>query len=169
MFRPLIPFLILISFIGLDANGQNRVRLIISQGDNGLAIRKVNRIGKLKETYPDSISALQAMKELVLSLQATGYAEAGIDKHTCKKDTLIAKLHTGKRYKIGTINTGNVSENVLKKVGFKTKNQADASLSSLYLFTLKKRLLRFYENRGHPFAEVQLDSFQLIENRLQPM
>ncbi|MFT5901250.1 MAG: hypothetical protein ACI9LA_000447, partial [Bacteroidia bacterium] len=64
MFRPLIPFLILISFIGLDANGQNRVRLIIEQDENGVAPKKVNRIGKLKETYPDSISALQAMKDL---------------------------------------------------------------------------------------------------------
>ncbi|MFT4595178.1 MAG: outer membrane protein assembly factor BamA [Bacteroidia bacterium] len=166
MFRPLIPFLILISFIGLDANGQNRVRLIIEQDENGVAPKKVNRIGKLKETYPDSISALQAMKDLVLSMQATGYAEAGIDKHMWKKDTVIAKLHTGKRYKIATIHTGNVSESVLKKVGFKANNQTDASLSSLYLSTLKKRLLQFYENRGYPFAEVQLDSFQLIENRL---
>ncbi|MGB0917869.1 MAG: POTRA domain-containing protein [Flavobacteriales bacterium] len=147
-------------------NGQNRVRLIINQVDDATTLKKVNRIGKLKETYPDSGSTVQAMQELVVALQSMGYAEAGIDKQVWKSDTAIANLYTGQRYKIGNIHPGNVSESVLKKVGYKAKNQTDASLSSLYLTSLKKRLLRFYENRGYPFAEVKLDSFQLIENKL---
>lgn len=145
---------------------QNKVRLIIDQEDQVISRKKLNRVGRLKETYPDSITTLKAMNDLVIALRDLGYPEAGIDEQTWRNDSAIAKLHTGPRYKFGNVDPGNVPAAVLKKVGFKEGQFAENAMSGTRLTLLKKRIVRFYENRGHPFAQVDLDSLELDGNQL---
>ena len=145
---------------------QNKVRLIIDQEDQVISRKKLNRVGRLKETYPDSITTLKAMNDLVIALRDLGYPEAGIDEQTWRNDSAIAKLHTGPRYKFGNVDPGNVPAAVLKKVGFKEGQFAENAMSGTRLTLHKKRIVRFYENRGHPFAQVDLDSLELDGNQL---
>ena len=149
-----------------EANSQNRKRLIIEFDDSTVKKRKLNRLGGLKEFYPDSITVQEALAGLLDVLRETGYAETGIDTITWKTDTVAAKLFVGTKYSFGKIDGGNVPEPVLRKVGFKEKQFADAAMSGNRIGKLKKRLVRFYEDHGHPFAQVTLDSITLSENQL---
>jgi outer membrane protein assembly factor BamA len=149
-----------------EANSQNRKRLIIEFDDSTVKKRKLNRLGGLKEFYPDSITVQEALAGLLDVLRETGYAETGIDTITWKTDTVAAKLFVGTKYSFGKIDGGNVPEPVLRKVGFKEKQFADAAMSGNRIGTLKKRLVQFYEDHGHPFAQVTLDSITLSENQL---
>ena len=148
------------------AVSQTRTRLIIDQPEQALKKKKLYRIGGLKEFYEDSMTTLKAMNQLVTSLRQGGYPEAGIDEQIWRNDTAIAKLHIGKQYRFKSIDHGNVPEEVLKKIGFKDKQFEDANLSGRRLNGLKNRIIRFYENRGHPFAQVELDSLTLDANQL---
>jgi outer membrane protein assembly factor BamA len=149
-----------------EANSQNRKRLIIEFDDSSIKKRKLNRLGGLKEFYPDSIAAREALAGLLGVLRETGFAEAGMDTVYWKADTVLALLYVGNQYSFGKINGGNVPTPVLRKVGFKEKQFENSTMSGKRIASLKKRLIRFYEDRGHPFAQVTLDSITLSENRL---
>lgn len=145
--------------------GQKRVRLIVEQPNEIIAKKKLNRIGRLKEFYPDSMAALKAMDEMLILLRERGFSAAGIDDQIWRNDTAIAILYTGDQYRFKHIDAGNVSKDVMRKVGFKDKQFTESNMSGKRLSNLKKRIVRFYENRGHPFAQVYLDSISL-ENGL---
>ena len=149
-----------------SAFGQTRRRLVVEYDQNSIKKKKLNRIGGLKEFYPDSATASKAMSDLLLALQENGYTESSIDSVVWKPDSAIAQLHIGNLYRFGSIGHGNVPEPVLRKVGFKDKQFESTSVSGNQIVALKKRLVRFYENRGYPFAEVRLDSLTLNENQL---
>ena len=95
--------LILLLFVVQSSFGQNRVRLIVKQHDKVITKKKLNRIGRLKEFYPDSMATLKAMNELLVILREQGYSAAGIDNQDWRNDTAIATLHTGNRYKFKSI------------------------------------------------------------------
>lgn len=145
---------------------QSRTRLIIEQTEEQLKKRKLYRIGGLKEFYPDSLSTLEALKSLVSALHDNGFPEAGIDQQTWRNDSAFARLHVGVHYRFQTIDHGNVPDEILRKIGYRDKRFADADLSGRRLNSLKKRILQFYENHGHPFAQVELDSLSLNDNKL---
>jgi len=146
--------------------GQKRIRLIIEQQDEIISIKKLNRIGRLKEFYTDSMTALKAMSELLVILQEQGYSAAGIDEQVWRNDTAVAKIHSGNQYRFKYIDAGNVPKGVMRKVGFKEQQFAESNMSGKRLSTLKNRIIRFYENRGYPFAQIGLDSISLQNNLL---
>lgn len=123
--------------------------------------RKLYRIGGVKEFYLDSMSTLNALNGLVSALHDNGFAEASIDDQTWKNDTATVGLNVGKQYRFKSIDHGNIPDEILRKVGYKDKQFEGADLSGRRLNGLKKRILRFYENHGHPFAQVELDSLVL--------
>ncbi len=141
--------------------GQKRVRLIVKQQNEVIASKKLNRIGRLKEFYPDSMAALKAMNELLILLRERGFSAAGIDNQTWKKDTAIAVLHTGNPYRFKEIDAGNVPKDVMRRIGFKEQQFEESSMGGKRFSNLKKRIVGFYENRGYPFAQVGLDSISL--------
>jgi outer membrane protein assembly factor BamA len=140
--------------------------LIIDLEDSSIKKKKVLRLGGLKEFYIDSSTTVKAMNGLIAALRESGYPEAGVDEQTWTRDTAIARIHVGKQYQFGNIEEGNVPVELLRKVGFKDKLFQDVSLSGKRLTGLKKRIVRFYENHGYPFAQVNLDSIQLTGTRL---
>jgi outer membrane protein assembly factor BamA len=145
--------------------GQKRVRLIVKQQNEVIASNKLNRIGRLKEFYPDSMAAIKALNELLILLRERGFSAAGIDEQIWKKDTAIAYVHTGKPYRFKQIDAGNVPKDVMRKVGFMEQQFEESSMSGKRFSNLKKGIVGFYENRGYPFAQVGLDSISL-QNQL---
>ncbi|MCF8276565.1 MAG: BamA/TamA family outer membrane protein [Flavobacteriales bacterium] len=147
-------------------SAQQRKHLIIDQTVQHITDKKLNRLGQLKETYPDSVSTLKAITDLISALRSRGYPEAGIDQQVWKKDSAFFTLHTGVQYQFHTLNTGNVPDEVLRRIGYREKLFTETSMSGKRLVGLKKRIVGFYENHGHPFAEVALDSISLIDQQL---
>jgi len=118
--------------------GQNRVRLIIEQHDKAITKKKLNRIGRLKEFYPDSMTTLKAMNELLIILREQGFSAAGIDKQVWRNDTAIATVHTGNQYKFKSIDPGNVPKGVMRKVGFKEQQFVESTMSGKRLNCAEK-------------------------------
>lgn len=158
--RHILPLIILLLAVQFSF-GQKRVRLIVEQQDQIISKKKLNRIGKLKEFYPDSMTALTAMNELLIILREQGFSAAGIDSQVWRNDTAIATVHTGDQYKFKSIDAGNVPTGVMRKVGFKEQQFIESNMSGKRLAVLKKLVIRFYENHGHPFAQINLDSISL--------
>ncbi len=161
-----IVFFAFISFTLEKVSGQTRTRLIVKQEVPTLNLKKLNKIGSLKEFYPDSMATLKAMDQLVINLRETGYSAAGIDAQIWQNDTAIALIHLGEQYRFGQINAGNVPSEVMRRIGFKDRQFKDANMRGKRLLGLQERIIRYYENRGFPFAQVTLDSIALNNDRL---
>lgn len=150
----------------LSTVAQTRRRLLIQQEDSSLTRRKLYRLGGIKEFYEDSIATTDALTKLVNGLRESGFAEASIDQQSWKNDTAFVRVYVGSEYKFGKIEHGNVPDAVLRKIGYKDRQFEESALSGKRLTGIKKRIVRFYENHGHPFAQVTLDSLTLSENEL---
>ncbi|MFM1874582.1 MAG: hypothetical protein RL266_319 [Bacteroidota bacterium] len=150
----------------LTTHAQTRRRLIIELQNSELNVKRINRIGSLKEFYPDSAATLNALNGLVTALRENGFAEASTDGLNWSKDTVTAQIHVGQQYQFKQIAHGNVPDEVLKRIGFKDKLFQNAALSGKQLRALQDRIVRFYENRGYPFAQVSIDSIRLQGNAL---
>jgi outer membrane protein assembly factor BamA len=162
----LIAFILILFIAGQDGYAQKRRQLVVEQTIGVIPKKKLARIGRLKEFYSDSMSTLKAMNDMLILLREQGYVTSSIDKQRWRSDTALVTLHVGNRYQFGRIDAGNVPLDVLRKAGFKEQQFLNTSLSGKRLQALKKRILRFYENGGHPFAQVRLDSIGLDNGQL---
>lgn len=159
--------ILLLTLSAVLAKAQQKViRPLVLQTADVLTQKKLDNAFRLKQTYPDSMTALFAFNQLVTALRELGHVEAGIDEITWRNDSALIQLHAGPKYQFGKIEPGNVPSGVLKKVGFKSKLFEGRGLEPKRLSRLKKRIIRFYENRGFPFAEVSLEDIKLDSNRL---
>lgn len=156
----------LITFSFNTLNGQTRMRLIVQQDVATLSQKRLIKIGSLKEFYPDSMAALKAIDQLLVNLREVGYSAAGIDAQTWKNDTVIALIHLGDQYRFGQINNGNVPSEVMRRIGFKDRQFAEANMRGQRLAGLQERIVRYYENHGYPFAQVTLDTIILDRDKL---
>lgn len=148
------------------ASAQKRKRLLIKQENSDISKRKLYRLGGIKEFYNDSLSAADALSQLLTGLQENGYAEASIDNQNWRNDTAFVTVFVGPQYKFTAINHGNVPEPVLRKIGFRDRQFEESAMSGKRMLGLKKRIVRFYENRGCPFSQVTLDSLTLSGSSL---
>ncbi|MBL4586905.1 MAG: hypothetical protein JKX84_07625, partial [Flavobacteriales bacterium] len=164
MFR----YILMASLLGVAffSFAQQPIQLIVQHNEAMLSKKKLAKAKRLKEFYPDSNTVVEELSDLTAALQELGFAEAGIDSISWKKDTTIAHLHIGPRYVFSNVGAGNVPKGVLRKVGFKPELYANKNLRPNQLSNLKKRILQFYENKGFPFAVMNLDSLQLDSNKL---
>ncbi|MCF8257919.1 MAG: BamA/TamA family outer membrane protein [Flavobacteriales bacterium] len=130
------------------------VRLV--QDSDDMPEKKLRNWGGIKKSYPDSMLVVQALANLALELQMRGFAAANIDSAVWKGDTCTAFVHKGRQLVFKDLNAGNVPEEVLRKSGFRTRNFVGRPFQGGRLVAVKRRLVGYYEDRGHPFAEVRL-------------
>lgn len=112
-------------------------------------------------TAPDTLAALEQVRQLVLALQTDSYLTASADELRWYHDTLAVRLYVGEKFRWARLQRGNVTEDVLSRSGFRERLYAGQPLQPAELARLQQRVLDGAENEGYPFAQVRLDSVQL--------
>lgn len=126
--------------------------------------KAVLRKYKFKREAPDSLSAMQIVRNLVLTLQKDAFLTASADSFFLKKDTLSVDLYIGRPFKWVALKNGNLSEGLLQKSGFRERFYRDKPFSPEDFVKLQKRVVEYAENSGYPFASLKLDSIQITPN-----
>ncbi|MCC3156201.1 BamA/TamA family outer membrane protein [Hymenobacter sp. 15J16-1T3B] len=132
------------------------IRLDVEAADQALVGRYRPRL-----LAPDTLAALEQVRELVLALQTDSYLTASADELRWHGDTLAVRLYVGERFRWARLQRGNVTEDVLSRSGFRERLYAGQPLQPAELARLQQRVLDGAENEGYPFAQVRLDSVQL--------
>lgn len=115
---------------------------------------------------PQKIKSLkkleQRLSKHVDDYQAAGYLTFSVDSITEDTNTFHVYLFAGKQYDIHVIS---VSDENLKQAGLGNalRYVKDGKLSLENYPTFSRKMIRYYENSGFPFAKVYLDSIT-IEN-----
>ena len=125
------------------------------------ADRPVLRRYKLRRAAPDSLSALRAVRELVLGLQADAYLTASADELRWTRDTVRVRLYVGEQFRWAYLRNGNLGDGLLTRAGYREKFFRGTPFVPADWVRLQERVLTEAENQGFPFATVGLDSIRL--------
>lgn len=131
-------------------------RITLSADSDDVTEKKLRNWCGLKPSYPDSMLAVQAMNRLPDELRMRGYASANVDSTKWIGDTCIAFVHLGRSMVFKSIAPGNIPEEILKRSGYRSKAFVGKAFKGERLAALKNSVLRYYEDRGFPFAVVSL-------------
>ncbi|HSI91354.1 MAG TPA: POTRA domain-containing protein, partial [Adhaeribacter sp.] len=146
---------------------QKRPEKIVVQFRAPETARAVLKKYKFKRELPDSISAIQAVRGLLLALQKDAYLTASADSFYLQNDTLFVDLFLGQQFKWVQLKNGNLSEGLLQKSGFKEKFYRNRPFKPEDFVRLQKRVVEYAEDSGYPFASVRLDSVQISNGQVQ--
>ena len=142
---------------GLRAPTRPRVLLLETEAADRPPLRRY----KLRNTAPDSLSALRAIRELVLGLQADAYLTASADELRWSRDTVRVRLYVGEPFRWAYLRNGNLGDGLLTRAGYREKFFRGTPFVPADWVKLQERILTEAENQGFPFATVGLDSIQL--------
>ncbi len=121
---------------------------------------------RLKANYPDSLSVLRAVRELVLDLQNEAYLLASADELHWTRDSVRVRLFVGPPFRWAALRNGNLGDGLLTRAGYRERLYRNAPFRPDEWVRLQERILTEAENQGFPFATVGLDSVQLTEGRI---
>lgn len=121
------------------------------------------------ENPGDSITLRKELKKLTNLLQSSGHLTAGIDSMLTisHMDTSIIKVYVGPKFEWGLLRAGDLSEEMLSKVGFRKNLTYDLPLKNVQINQLIERLLTTTENTGHPFAKIYLENATISGDSIQ--
>ena len=134
------------------------------------AIDKKTKFIKEKLTYQtkhNSKNSIQnELKSIVANLQDQFYLTASLDSVTIQDSTYHAFLFVGQPFKWASLLNGNIDQEILDAVGFKTKFYQKKLVDIQAIHQLKQDILTYTENNGYPFARVWLDSLTFDKDRI---
>ncbi|HXH18603.1 MAG TPA: hypothetical protein VNJ07_05925 [Chitinophagales bacterium] len=121
---------------------------------------------KLKEQYESEADLDKALQSLMLKLQSDGYAEASVDSQKTEDGVYHIYMYAGQRYEWGELEKGNLDDELLQQAGYKEKNYHATKFNYESVERLLDNILAYHENNGYPFAQVRLDSVEIIDNKI---
>ncbi len=100
-------------------------------------------------------------------LRSKGYITASLDSVAYDSLSATAWVYPGGVYQWTGINTDSADKKALSAVGWNSKAFTGAGVDFQTINAWQERLLQYFENNGHPFAQVRLDSLIIDEDKLQ--
>ena len=111
----------------------------------------------------DSARIIVAAHQRLHILYEMGYLTAYHQIFYNPNDVTEVHFFTGNIYNMAVLSSGNVSEEILNKIGFDGRAFNQRPFSHHRIVALLNRILDYAENHGYPFASINLDSIN-IEN-----
>lgn len=146
------------------AFAQNNYNLLIKAVDKDEDFL-YSALGLEKTFYSQAECGLYISK-LPGLLQTKGYVTASVDSITY--DSMMTKvvLFVGNQYKWAGLNTDSVERKALDALGWQPKLFTDQPMDFTQVNNWQERLLNYYENNGHPFATILLDSLLINDDKV---
>lgn len=122
---------------------------------------------RYKTSFQSPAQRQKEMAGILMHLHAMGYPAASLDSTV--KDTLklVAWYFLGEKYDLQELRPGNVDQTILQNAGYRRYNYSSArTFNYARISRLMKRILKYCENNGYPFARVKLDSVNIENGRI---
>lgn len=122
----------------------------------------VEGIDQFKIDYPkyvkDSTDAEIVVTTILDELYNLSYLSASFTKTKTFNDSLVYTFLPGKPIELTRLRNGNLSEEELAAIDFNSKLYLNKPFKTKQVNSLFEKVITYFENRGYPFAAVQLDS-----------
>ena len=122
-----------------------------------------------EKLFPDELMLIDTtainsiISQWLTSLYEQGYLACTF--HISKQPDQLVQIdfYAGDIYRMVQIDQGNVSDEIVNKIGYRPIHYQDKPFSHSRLVKLFKALINYAENHGYPFASVKLDSIRFVE------
>ena len=114
----------------------------------------------------DSIQIENRINQRLYNLYELGYLTAYSTINFSADQKVEVHFFTGGLYQFATLSRGNVSEEILNKIGYDARIFNQKPFSHHKIVKLFNSILNYAENHGYPFASVRLDSIKVEENTI---
>jgi outer membrane protein assembly factor BamA len=119
------------------------------------------------ETSFNSIDNCRAyLSKAITELRARGYINASLDSTVFENASAAAWIYLGDQYRWTGLNTDSADKAMLDGIGWNDKSITGSLLDFNRLRYWQERMMEYYENNGHPFARITIDSLILQPDAL---
>ncbi|MGB0881779.1 MAG: POTRA domain-containing protein [Vicingaceae bacterium] len=155
------PILILLT-LGTTCVSAQKIDLSIAFNDTLLKSNKI--INYQKEININELN--DELSNVLSQLQQQAFLMATLDSIIIDSSYYKTYINLGKTFKWNTLTNKNIDEEVLSKIGFRDKLYNNKPFSKKQLQNFFRKIILYYENNGHPFASIKLDSTIISNNKL---
>ena len=157
-------FILLFIINCFSINAQDTLKFRIQAIDKDSSF--INNISNYKRSVSSDDEMILEISRVINQLQSNGYIKARIINIYYQYPIHIAILEVNEEIKWGNLKLNDGENEIISKSSnrFESLENRPANFNSL-----KKNietLLRYYENNGYPFAQIQIDSISNYENKL---
>tara|TARA_B100001109_G_C18864511_1_gene476224 strand:- start:6981 stop:8735 length:1755 start_codon:yes stop_codon:yes gene_type:complete len=126
-------------------------------------------IESIKFNYPKIISSENEAKEIGIEilqeLYEAGYLAASIDSVLSDSNRTSIFFSENSRYRWVLLRQGNLSDLEFQAIDFNSKLFLNRPFNPKQLSRFYKKTINYFEERGYPFASIQLDSVLIDSNQ----
>lgn len=145
----------LLLLISLSSKSQIIVRYISIDNEN---------IQPIISSYKNIDVAKKNISAQLLKWQTQGYISASIDSAVQKKDSIINYVYLGKKYYWKSIQINDTLQKIINTIY--NINSINDDLTIKQLINLPDTLLDYLKNNGYPFASVQYNNVQIVDDKI---
>jgi outer membrane protein assembly factor BamA len=140
-------------------------KLIINYVDKNSSPQNI----ALQNNFSTKFDCDDYISKLIPLLNSKGYPTASIDSISEADNSTNIQLFLGKKYLWIKLQPTDIDKKALELSDFKEKNFFNKPINILQLQQVQQRILTYYENNGHPFANVFLDSIVLDDDKINAL
>ena len=159
----LLILMIFIFFNNTFCQKKYEVHYILSGKDTSYSVQQIG----IKNSFVNKEEASVYLIALPAMLLTKGFPGASIDSVRYDSTSARVLLFLGEKYKWAFINTDSIDKNVLNNIGWNEKQFNNKEIDFAQLQFVQNEIVKYYENSGYPFAEVSLDSIQILDNKIK--
>ncbi|MFT3749245.1 MAG: hypothetical protein QM768_13050 [Agriterribacter sp.] len=151
-------FLLMLSLHG-SAQQTYRLRYFFVDKDTTFSPHTLS----LQDVFSNQLVCKAYIDKIVPALQLKGYAGASVDSLVFDSTSAAAWLYLGEAYRWIRLNTDSADRQMLSAIGWNDKYVNGQPIDFVQLQYWQNRMLNYYENNGHPFASIVLDSMTMLD------
>ena len=125
-----------------------------------------NKIFPTETLKIDSIQLEKIVNQRIHNLYDLGYLAATSTIIYRPESKVEVHFFAQQVFKTVSISQGNLSDEIINKVGFDSRNFSNRPFSYKKIAKVLQSVLEYAENHGYPFASIKLDSISLTENSI---
>ena len=149
----------------LILNAQTELNIYTADSTQGKVLNKLLHSSKLPKQVPDSSAGLKACRSFLIALYQNGYLAASFDSIYISDHKFNALLNLGHQYKWAALQS-TISKSVFNEAGIRLSLENKKPVSASSISDIIKRLLKWYNDNGYPYAIVQLQNVVIGNNQL---
>ncbi|MEX1188737.1 MAG: hypothetical protein WED33_05720, partial [Bacteroidia bacterium] len=122
---------------------------------------------KPKTSHASVFERRDALRTYILRLQDDGFLAAGVDSLSGDETKQTAHIYLGQKFNWSSLYPLDVDGAALSAAGYKNRLYSDRPFRLASTKKMMRKILRYYENHGYPFAKVRFDSLENKEGYLK--
>jgi outer membrane protein assembly factor BamA len=157
--------LLICLFTAIAGRGQHLLRVRPVDKDSAFVADSL----QLQMRFDNQFACIRYIDDLPALLRSKGFPTASIDSVISDTAQTLIQLYLGRQYQWMSLRPSGIEAQALLESRFSQRDFIDKPIDLNRLQQIQKRILRYYDNIGYPFAQVYLDSPQLQQNQMQAL